>query len=353
MQWKSSRRPVRARLGAAALVLGLGLLWAVPAAAASGGSLSGTVVAAADGTPLAGICVSVENGPGTVTDSLGQYSISGLDPGLYAVQYWDCTLTPSYVGQWYLGHPDSGSADKVTVIADSDTALAEVALAAGVSVHGTVTDVHGDPIAGISVNVNPANSGQSTGTMTANDGTYATSPLPPGDYKVQFADNNASPLWAREYWNDAVSWNTADVVTLQTSDGPVHGAIDAQLDAAAQISGMVTDPGGGPLEGVCVNANVASNGGWDWVNGATTAADGSYTITQLPSADLRVAFHDCASGQYTDEWYDNADTFQSSTPVVLTPGEARTGVDAQLAAGIGVSGRVTDTDGNPLQGINV
>ena len=125
-------------------MLGLGLLWAVPAAAASGGSISGTVVAAADGTPLAGICVSVENGPGTVTDSLGQYSISGLDPGLYAAQYWDCTLTPSYVGQWYLGHPDSGSADKVTVIADSDTALAEVALAAGVSVHGTVTDVHGD-----------------------------------------------------------------------------------------------------------------------------------------------------------------------------------------------------------------
>ena len=353
MNHRKQERSVLARLVAAAIVLGVALLWTQPVGAASSGSLSGNVVAAADGTPLSGICVNVENGPGTVTDGKGAYSVSGLDAGTYRVQYSDCNVGPAFVTQWYAGRTDSGSADPVSVVDGTDTPLTDVALAAGVSVSGTVTDTDGNPLTGITVSIDPTGSGQGTSATTDADGTYATSPLASGDYKVQFSDNSADPLWAREYWKDAFSWNTADVLTLNPSDGPSHGGIDAQLAPAAQIRGTVTDPGSVAIPGICVDANVSNNGGWDYVNGATTAADGTYTISQLPATELRVYFHDCATGHYSDEWYDNSESFASSTPVALTAGEVRSGVDAQLAPGIAVSGTVTDTHGNPLAGINV
>ena len=62
--------------------------------------------------------------------------------------------------------------------------------------------------------------GQSTGTQTGADGSYTTSPLPPGDYKVQFSDNGPNPAWARQYWNNKPTWNTADTLTLATDRRP-------------------------------------------------------------------------------------------------------------------------------------
>ena len=56
------------------------------------------------------------------------------------------------------------------------------------------------------------------------------------------------------------------------------------------------------------------------------------------------------TSQYTDQWYDNADSFESSTPLVLTPGQTRTGVDAHLEAGIAVSGRVDRHRRQPARG---
>ena len=318
-----------------------------------GGSISG-LVADESGNPLSGICVNVENGPGVQTDATGTYSIGGLDTGTDKVAYSDCSPTPHYVAQWYLGHPDAGSADTVAVTDGIDTPLADVKLASGVSVSGTVTDTDGAPITGISVNVNPLNQGVSTGTQTDADGHYTTSPLPPGDYRVQFSDTGPTPVWARQYWSQKVSWNTADSLTLTTTDGPVHTGIDAHLTAAASIEGTVTGPDAAAVSGICVDASVANNGGYDFVNGATTAVDGTYTIGQLPATEVRVRFHPChGGGQLLEQWYDAKADFNSATPIVLAAGENRTGVDAQLASGVSVAGRVTDTIGNPIQGISV
>ena len=309
------------RLGASALVLGVVLIGAVPADAASGGSISGTVVAATDGTPLAGICVNVSNGPGTVTGADGTYSIDGVDAGTHTVQYSDCNADPTYTTQWYLGHIDQSSAGPVNVIDGSDTALSDVHLTAGVTVSGTVTDTDGNPLAGINVWVNSTGSAPGTGTTTGTDGTYVTSPLTPGDYKVQFSDSGSGdPGWARQYWNGAVSSNTASTLTLSTSDVPSHSGVDTHLTSGAKIEGTVTAAGGVPLSGVCVNVNVATgNGGSDWVNGAQTGADGTYTIPQLPATNLFVQFHDCADSQYVDQWYAGADAFRARRPCRRPP----------------------------------
>ena len=339
-------------VGVAVLVAAF-VLGGVPAVGAPAGSISGRV-SDGSGNPLAGICVNVESGPGTQTDESGMYSIVGLDTGSYRVGYSDCNPTARYVSQWYLGHADSGSADLVSVTDGADTSLVDVELALGVSVSGTVTDTGGTPISAISVNVNPVNPGMSTGTQTDANGNYTTSPLPPGDYRVQFSDNGPTPVWARQYWSQQSSWNMANTLTLKLTDGAVHPGIDAHLDAEAKIEGTVTGPDGAGISGVCVDANVANNGGYDWVNGTTTATDGTYTIGQLPADEMRVHFHPCnGGGQLVDQWYDAKLDFYSATPIPLAAGDDRQGIDAQLAAGVSVAGRVTDTNGNPLAGIFV
>lgn len=343
----------RAACTAALLLVGVGLAGA-PAGAQSGGSISGRVTDG-QGTPVAGICVSPDQGPGTQTGDDGTYSIEGIAPGTVRVQFSDCRPSPQLLTQWYLGHTDWSSADPVQITDGADTPLADVALAEGVVVRGTVRDPDGSGLAAINVSINPQDpGGASTGTQTAPDGTYATTPLPPGSYKVQFSDTGAPPAWARQYWQGQPSWNTAQTLTLTGTDVPARTGVDATMAPAATISGTVTGPDAAPLAGICVDANIAQpQGGTDWIQGTTTAADGTYTLGELPATDLRVHFHPCSSGQYVEQWYADQPDSSSSTPVVLSPGEARTGVDAQLDAGITVSGHVRDADGNPIAGVGV
>ena len=50
-----------------------------------------------------------------MTDLTGGYSLTGLASGNYAVQFWDCNPSPTYVMQWYLNRIDQGSADPLQI----------------------------------------------------------------------------------------------------------------------------------------------------------------------------------------------------------------------------------------------
>ncbi len=326
--------------------------WVVPAGAAGAGSITGRVVGASDGTPVSGICVSLEKGPSTVTDGDGVYSLTGLDPGAYKLVFSDCNPTPRFRTQWYLQADTSGAATTVDVSDGVDTPLPDVALSEGVVVSGTVT-AGGKPLADASVDVSPTDSGNSMHATTDVDGHYATEPLAPGDYRVRFADDYGSGAWAKQFWNGQPSWGTADTLTLTSSDVPERGGVDAALTASAQIHGTVTATDGSPLAGICVDANVSHDGSWDRVDGTTTGPDGTYAISGLPAASYAVRFSDCAGGHHVDQWYDGATGPDSATSVVLAAGEDHGGVDAQLGDGIAVAGRVTDSSGAPLAGISV
>ena len=343
-----------AALFAALITVGTLGLTAAPAGAAppaGSGSISGRVVATG-GVPLSGICVGATGGSSTVTDSSGGYSLTGLSAGSYVVQYTDCNPSPTYVTQWYLGHAVQSDADLVNVVDLVDTPLPDVTMDAGVSVSGTVTDSSANPIPNVNVNVNPTGPGPSGSAQTASDGTYTTSPLPSGSYKVQFG--SPGPQFAGEYWNDKPIWSAADTLVLDTSGGPVHGGIDAQLADSATIQGTVTDASSTPLSGICVDADTPNtSGGWDGITGTQTLSDGTYALGGLPSIDVRIQFRDCTGGPYLSQWYSSQSDFNSSTPIVLTPGAVRSGIDAQLGTGTSVSGTVTDSGGNPIPNVGV
>ena len=345
-----SRLRLALALGTAAATVMVLSLSASATGAASGGSLSGTVLDGA-GHPISGICVQVDGGPGVQTDATGRYELDGLAAGGYRLQYSDCNPSPSYVSQWYLGHTDQADADTVTVVDLVDTPLADVTLDPGVVVRGTVTDDGGTPLEGVNVNLNPNGSGPSGWAQTGVDGTYSTTPVPSGSYRVQFSPADADH--ATQFWNDQRSWNTATLLALDVTDGPVHDGVDARLASSATVEGTVTGTDGSALEGICVDADIPNGNGWDGIGGTTTAADGTYTLTGLSPGDVRVHFRDCGSGPHLDQWYDGQSDFDHSTAVVLAPDEVRSGIDAALGAGTSVSGTVTDTDGAPIPNVSV
>lgn len=321
------------------------------AGAVSAGSISGRLVDATSGQPIEGICVSLEKGPSTTTGADGSYALADVEPGSYTLQFTDCTATPRFVAQWYLGADSSQGATPVTVSDGGDTALGDVSLVEGVVVSGTVTG-DGVALAGANVEINPQSAGVGANATTDAEGHYATAPLPTGSYRVRFTSGPAG-TWAPRYWQNQISSNTADTLELAPAAVPSRTGVDADLQSAAQIGGTVTDSEGGPLAGICVDANTVTDGSWNWINGATTGPTGAYVIDSLPPTSLLVHFHDCSSGPHLDQWYQGASGPDTATSIALAPGEDRQGIDAQLTTGIVVSGHVSDGTGAPLAGISV
>lgn len=318
------------------------------------GSISGRVVDGT-GTPISGICVKVEKGTEVQSDEAGTYVIPDLEAGDYKAVFTDCNAPSRFVEQWYVGHLNADGADFVSVTDDTVTSLPDVTMVAGVVVSGTVTDVNSVPISDITVDIKPIGSVLITvSARSGADGSYTTVPMAPGDYKVQFTDSNPVPQWSPQYWKQAASWDSADTLKLVPADGDEHGGVDARLTTGATIEGTVRGPDHGPLEGMCVDANLTSdNGGTNWIAGSTTGSDGTYSIEHLPATDIRVHFRECNSGPYLDQWYNASADASSSTPVVLSAGEVRPRIDAELEMGISVSGRVRDANGDPIAGIGV
>ena len=143
----------------------------------------------------------------------------------------------------------------------------------GSSISGTVTDV-ADPSGLVGVCVTASQGGVALGTATtASDGTYEVDGLAAGTYDVEFNPScgGASPDVAQYYSEDYSVSSETPVVVGADVDMP---GINAALDAAGTISGIVTDAvDPSAAAGVCVAASDAS----DTIGGsgtATTAVDG-------------------------------------------------------------------------------
>jgi protocatechuate 3,4-dioxygenase beta subunit len=232
-------------------------------------------------------------------------------------------------------------------------------------ISGNIVDELGDPIEGACVFAGS----QSTfdfGTATTDvDGDYVISNLTAGpNYKVTFEltpafGGGCTPTgdYEGEAWNDKPDINSGDNVTVV--EGVTTPTIDAELadaEPAATISGTVTAPNGDPVQGACVGAFDSTDSSFP-VAFTNTAANGTYLLS-VPAGDYKVGFTSFLSGFCTgpqnlaNEFFDNKPDFDSADTITLTPGQARTGVNAQLEAAGAISGNVT-SGGNPVQGVCV
>lgn len=151
----------------------------------------------------------------------------------------------------------------------------------------------------------------------------------------------------------------ADYVDQSLSLGEYRGDAkdvgDIVLELGGRIAGFVGTTGGAPIEGAVVRAiqseTVVEEGGGMFVIGggdgppggirAKTGKDGRYEVTGVPAGQVTVTVR--------HEHHPTA----IQRKVRLEKGELVPNVDFSLEPGLAISGKVTDADGEPIEGIRV
>ena len=314
----------------------------IDAALSKGGSISGTVTDSVTGAGIQGAYVTAyDAGSGswvrsTGTDSTGAYSINGLS-GSYKLDF----SASGYVGQWYNGKADQGSATSVTVTAPNQTAGINAVLVKGAAITGTITDsVTGAAIRYASVTAYNQATGSWVGSGTTDEtGKYSVTGLPTGSYKLS--------IYCSDYvaqWYGGKDQQTATIVTV-TAPNTTAG-INAVLLKGGVISGTVTDKvTGSVIQGISITATNADTGLYGH---GYTDSTGTYNITGLPSGSYKLRFYSY-NDPYLDQWYNDKADSASADLVVVTAPETVTGINAALAKGAVVSGTITEEgSGAPL-----
>jgi 5-hydroxyisourate hydrolase-like protein (transthyretin family) len=214
------------------------------------------------------------------------------------------------------------------------------------TISGTVTGPGAIPLNNVQVTAYTTYGNSGGSVYTNASGNYQVSGLLAGTYIVQF--KAGSGAYAAEWYDDQASPLSATPVTV--SDGGATSGINAQLGLGAQFSGQVVGEGSGPLQSLRVNVYDSSG---QSVAGAYTDAAGNYTTSPgLLSGSYRIGFD--GSGSYLGEYYNDKPSLEAADALAVTAPAVRTGVDATLARGGQISGRVTDAGtGLPLVSVSV
>ncbi|HEX8767368.1 MAG TPA: carboxypeptidase regulatory-like domain-containing protein, partial [Jatrophihabitans sp.] len=241
----------------------------------------------------------------------------------------------------------------VGIAAALTTATRSTSTATGL--RGQLTDQQGHPIAGAAVEVRMSGSGDYVaGSTTAANGQFSVTGLAPGSYLLCFSPysettgRSATGYLPGCYRQQPYGYGYGGTPVTVRAGKMTSGLVD-YLPVAGAISGRVTDSAGRGISNVSVSVYDPNYPG-QISHGAITRADGSYTATGLAAGSYQVCFYSQgASGPsttgYLDECYDDQPLYSSGTPVPVTLGHTSAGINAALAAGGAITGRVTDPSG--------
>ena len=313
-------------------------------ALARGVFVRGHVTEAATNASLAGVSVNgfVESDVCcesyfAVTDGAGDYALAARQNVSLRISF--LLFGSELLEEFYNDKPSFFDADLVPVGTTEVTGI-DAALERGVRVAGRVTDPDGIGASNVSVNLQTALCCAGVAyTQTDFNGDYALFARP-GDYKVSFFPQPPSDL-LEEWWDDQPTFDSATVLTVVA--GTPRTNISASLARGVRVSGRVTDGTGTGVPNVGVNANLVDPGPCCVGFFAQTAGDGSYSMA-VRAGSYKFGFFPQPGSGFLSEYYNNKPNFGLADVVPVGPGPAT--VDAVLALGVGVSGRVTDAVSN-------
>jgi hypothetical protein len=228
------------------------------------------------------------------------------------------------------------------------TGLCETSGTGGIS--GQVTVPGGTPHQGGLLTLYTADGRAITSVDSNGSGNYQFSGLKAGSYLLKAVPSGASVAYALEWWNDQTSPLAANPIVVFSG---VTGTVNIQFPFGAYISGQVTASDGGPLQSVFVSVYDSQG---DRVASAYTDASGFYGAAPgLHPGQYRVSFGAPSGRPYLPEYYNDQPDLASATPVTITVPTGTITVNATLARGAQITGRVTHAvTGLPVQaGISV
>ena len=289
----------------------------------------------------------------------GSYAVDGLPTGQYNVEF-SPPSDENYVYQWYPGKAGQSEAGAVAVTSPQATLL-NVTLVTGATISGTVSAAVGSaPLGDIDVTLLNYGGNEVASATTAADGSYSMNGIPPGTYVLDFDPSNGTN-YIEQFYNDVGPNGVPTPVSLTAGATRVF---NAALASGAEISGRVTDAATGqPVPDVFVQLWDADGqvygtlGQFDQggIAGATTGADGTYTLMGLsPSASYRVYFSPPSGSPLANAFYVHGATPQAATPVAATVGHTTPNINEALPVGGSISGTVTYApNGSPLGDVDV
>lgn len=226
------RKRIAALTVALAVAVGAPLMTAGPASAEpASGSISGNVKAAgtpATNMPDASVMASSATGEtkSVLTDRNGNYTIAGLAPGDYSIQFTNFGLgifDQAYVPQWWNNVATEADATVTTVVAGQDASDRDAVLIPGARITGLVTDSNDEPLDDIYVPVwqKVASDWKLIATERTYSGEYWVTPLTVGEYKVGFSDSDAEAeelvgdLYDPQYYPGKSTFEDAETIVIE------------------------------------------------------------------------------------------------------------------------------------------
>jgi hypothetical protein len=288
----------------------------------------------------------------------GAYAASGLPaPGPFFLATDANPL--NYADVWYPDAPVLGpiipdDAQAVSAPAGTITSNINMSLSEGGAVSGRVTDAALEPLPGVWVGTYDAGPQRVAATQAAADGTYTQNGLPAGSYFVRTEVDDSR--YVDEWYDDVPAIGLgipAAAASLTAWPGSLRAGVTFALSTGGAITGAVSDTHGAALPAVGVDAYDAHT---NWVSGTTTAGDGGYSLSGLPTQTLYLV-RTYTTANYVDEWFDDVPAPPAGIPFGAAPLALSTAHTAaagfMLADGARLDGAVCDEAGSPLLDVGI
>jgi 5-hydroxyisourate hydrolase-like protein (transthyretin family) len=303
------------------------------------GLIVGKVTASSGGAPLEGIRVTAYRLTGGVswevagiafTNASGDYAVSGLGTGIYRARFDD--PAGNYATQFYNNKANFTLANNFNVTDSQVTPNINAAMVLAGKISGTVTKVGGGSLQDIAVSAHTDVAGTwqfVANAISASNGVYTIGSLPPGTYRVRFADIYSPPSYLVQWYSGQLVVD--DAQDIYVSAGATVPGINAAMGSYGSISGNIkADDEVTNLAGITVDAYRYRSTYWEWVSVGETNASGNYVVNGLSTGDYRLEFIDTL-GQFAKEFYNNKPDIGSADDIEVELGYATENINAQLS----------------------
>lgn len=286
----------------------------------------------------------------------GPWKLKGLKEGTYRIRFDAQTgnLRSVFLG----GGTDYNSAETRS-ITDADISNVDVTIPVGKTISGKIMNSGPAVVQGACVTAYKQTSDfmmgnqWAGGSCTSTTGEFTLRGLEDGNYKLRIdppSNSDYGPGYFTEAGNPTKSQEDAQVFTLGNS---ISG-LNQILLTGPKFTATIKD-GSSPVANVCVNAyKKVNNYGWgEWGGSSCSGVDGLIKLRGMSAGEYTFEVRPNA-GNYQNGWYvQNLPTTQTKTsasPMTLASIDVSLG-DISLSTGTKASGKIVNSDGNPVSGV--